>query len=105
MGEMITKYETLMDEPILLDVWTRAMYKELSCLLHGYTNEKGTSTIHFMSIDDIQQIPRDHTIMYTRIMVDYCAQNKDENLVCIFMSGNLMNNSGKETTQTADSTT
>ena len=71
-------------------------------LLQGYTDEKGTYTIHFMSIDNIQQIPRDHTIMYARIVVDSCPQNKNHNHVCITVSGNLINYLCEQTTQTAD---
>ena len=71
-------------------------------LLQGYTDEKGTYTIHFMSIDNIQQIPRDHTIMYARIVVDSCPQNKNHNHVYITVSGNLINYPCEQTTQTAD---
>ena len=69
--ETITKYQKLIDEPLLRDVWMRAMWKELGRLAQGYKDTKGTDTIKFMSLDKISRIPRERTVTYARIVVDY----------------------------------
>ena len=69
--ETITKYQKLIDEPLLHDVWMRAMYKELGRLAQWYKDTPGTNTIKFMSLDEISRIPRDITVTYARIVVDY----------------------------------
>ena len=44
--ETITKYQKLVDEPLLRDIWIKAMCKELGRLAQGYGEVKGTDTIH-----------------------------------------------------------
>jgi hypothetical protein len=51
--ETITKYQKLINGPLLRDVWMRAMCKELGRLAKGYKDTKGTDTIKFMSLDKI----------------------------------------------------
>jgi hypothetical protein len=51
--ETITKYEKLANDPVMKDVWTKAMCKELGRLAQGYGDKKGTNTIFFMSIEEI----------------------------------------------------
>jgi len=62
--ETITKYEKLANDPILKDIWTKAMCKELGRLAQGYGDKEGTNTIYFMSIDEIKKIPKDRTVTY-----------------------------------------
>ena len=85
--ETITKYQKLIDEPLLRDVWMRALCKELGRLAQGYKDTKGTDTIKFMSLDEISRIPRDRTITYARIVVDYREQKADPNRVRITVGG------------------
>ena len=43
----------MIGEPLLRDVWMKAMCKELGRLAQGYGEVKGTDTIHFMLLDEI----------------------------------------------------
>ena len=104
-NETITKYKKLIDEPLLRDDWMKAMCIELGRLAQGYGNTKGTDTIHFMSLDEIPNIPADRTVTYARIVVDYRAQKQDPNRVRITVGGNLIDYPGELTTRTADLTT
>ena len=47
------------------------MTKELGRLAQGFDGTKGTETIFFMSHDEIKRIPRDRTVTYAQIVVDY----------------------------------
>ena len=87
------------------DRWCKAMCKELGRLAQGYKETKGTETIFFMSKEEIKQIPRDRTVTYARIVVDYRPQKDDPNRVRITAGGNLINYPGELTTRTADLTT
>eukprot|EP00804_Cyclotella_cryptica_P022237 CCRYP_017934-RA/>CCRYP_017934-RA protein AED:0.24 eAED:0.19 QI:0/0/0/1/1/1/2/0/738 len=69
--ETITKYEKLANDPTLQDVWTKAMCNELGRLAQGWDGKQGTDTIFFMTHDEIKRIPRDRTVTYARIVVDY----------------------------------
>ena len=73
----ITKYHKLIDDPLLHEVWMKAMCVELVCLAQGYKDTKGKETIIFMTWDEINQVPEDRTVTYERIVVDYRAQKKD----------------------------
>ena len=55
-----------------------------------------------MTIDEIKQIPKDRTVTYARIVVDYCPQKDDPNRVRITVGGNLIDYPDELTTQTAD---
>eukprot|EP00804_Cyclotella_cryptica_P018372 CCRYP_015481-RA/>CCRYP_015481-RA protein AED:0.17 eAED:0.17 QI:0/0/0/1/1/1/2/0/862 len=103
--ETITKYETLANDPLMENVWTQAMCKELGRLAQGWDGSTGTDTIFFMSHNEIKNIPKDRTVTYARIVVDYRPQKDDPNRVRITVGGNLINYPGELTTRTADLTT
>jgi len=77
-GESITKYKRLQNDPLLRDTWARAFGKEFGNLAQGdtTTNTPGTDTIFVLTHEQIKQIPRDRTVMYTRIVVDYGPRNR-----------------------------
>ncbi len=78
--ETITHYRKLIKDPLLRDLWLKAMSKELHCLAQGCTGiTKGTNTIFFFSHADICNIPSDRTVTYARIVVDNCPPQKDPN--------------------------
>ena len=79
--ETITEYQKLVDDPLLQKVWSEAMAKELGILAQGYGDVKGTDTVQFLDHDGIRRIPKDRTITYERIVVDYCAHKADSNRV------------------------
>jgi hypothetical protein len=103
--ETITKYEKLANDPVTSEVWTKAMSKELGRLAQGFEGTKGTETIFFMTHDEIANIPKDRTVTYARIVVDYRPQKEDPNRVRITVGGNLIEYPGELTTRTADITT
>ena len=72
--------------------------------LSTHTNTPGTDTITFITLDAIEQIPRDRAVTYPRVVVDYYSQQDDPNHVRITASGNLINDPDKLTTRTANST-
>ena len=78
------------------------MCKELGRLAQGFGSTEGTDTIRFMTINEIKEIPRDKTVTYARIVVDYRPQKADPNRVRITVGGNLINYPGELTTRTAD---
>ena len=79
--ETITKYAKLIADPILKQVWTAAMAKELYRLAYGRDGiTKGTNTIKFLALDKITSIPKDRTVTYARIVVDHRPQKEEPQL-------------------------
>jgi hypothetical protein len=105
--ETITKYKTIIDDPLLWDVWSNAMCNELGQLIQGFGETKGTNTMRFMELRNIGKIPRDRVVTYTRIVVDYRAHKKDPNPVRITAGENHLKHlyPGELTTRTSDLTT
>ena len=103
--ETITKYQKLVDYSILREIWEMAMCVELGGLTQGFGDTKGTETIRFLELDKIKNIPRDRTVTYARIVVDYRPQKKYPNRVRITVGGNLIEYPYELTTHTADLTT
>ena len=58
-----------------------------------------------MSHDDIYDIPRDKTVTYARIIVDYRPQKSNPNCVRLMVGGNILNVPGDLRTSSADLTT
>ena len=83
-------------------VWEKAMSKELGRLAQGYETTKGTNTIRFLDRDKVKQIPKDRTVTYARIVVDYRPQKTDPNRVRVTAGGNLIQYPFELTTRTAD---
>ena len=52
-SETITKYQKLMNEPLLHDVWSKLMCSELGRLAQGFGETEGTDTTHFVSHNKI----------------------------------------------------
>eukprot|EP00978_Attheya_sp_CCMP212_P035634 scaffold156249_cov52-Attheya_sp.AAC.3 len=69
------------------------------------TGAKGTDTFNLLRPDQVKDIPKDRTVTYTNIVVDYRAQKEDPNRVRITAAGNLVEYPGELTTHTADITT
>ena len=78
------------------------MCKELGRLAQGYDKTKGTNTVYFMKKEDIKNIPKDRTVTYARIVVDYRPQKSDPNRVRITAGGNLITYPFELTTRTAN---
>eukprot|EP00804_Cyclotella_cryptica_P024678 CCRYP_001679-RA/>CCRYP_001679-RA protein AED:0.42 eAED:0.42 QI:0/-1/0/1/-1/1/1/0/148 len=107
-GETITSYKKLTACPLLQEVWTTAFGKEFGNLSQGdnKTGERGTNTMFVMTHEEIRNIPREQTITYGQVVVDYQPQKEDPNHVRITAGGNLIKDyPGELTTRTADLTT
>ena len=104
MKETIIKYQKLIDEPFLRNVWVKTMYKELGCLAQGYKDVKGTDTIRFIERDEITTILTDRTVTYAQIVVYYREQKVYSNCVRLTVGGNLIEYPYELTTRTVDVT-
>ena len=101
--ETITQYRKLINDPILKNLWLKAMRNELHRLAQGYASiTKGTDTIFYLSHADICKIPHDRTVTYARIVIDHRPQKEDPNCVRITVGGNLIGYPFELTTRTAD---
>ena len=101
--ETITHYRKLIKDPLLKNLWIKAMSKELHHLTQGCPGvTKGTITIFYLSHSDICNIPQDRTVTYTRIVIDHRPQKEDPNHVRITVGGNLIDYPFELTTHTAD---
>ena len=54
--ETMTKYQKLINDPILHEVWEMAMCVEVVYLSQGFEYTKGTETMRFIDLDKIKQI-------------------------------------------------
>ena len=101
--ETITQYRKLIKEPLLKELWTKAMSKELHRLAQGCPGvTKGTNTIFYLDHAEILSIPKDRTVTYGRIVIDHRPQKEDPNRVRITVGGNLIKYPFELTTRTAD---
>jgi hypothetical protein len=101
--ETIIHYRKLIKDPLLKELWLKAMSKELHRLAQGYTGvTKGTDTIFYLSHADICKIPQDRTVTYARVVIDHRPQKEDPNRVRITVGGNLIDYPFELTTCTAD---
>ena len=103
-GETISKYHILAKDPLTKETWTIAWGKEWGNLAQGdeKTNTAGTDSLFVMTHKDIWNIPKDQTVTYAQMVVDYRPQKPDLNRVRITAGGNLIKYPGDLTTRTAD---
>ena len=95
----------MIDEPLLQDVWTGAIYVELGYLAQGYANTKGTDTINFMSLDRILNIPADQIELTHELLLITKRKKKTHIGYILQKGGNLIEYHYKLTLRTADLTT
>ncbi len=101
--ETITHYRKLIKEPLLKDLWRKALSKELHCLAQGCPGiTKSTNTIFFLLQADICTIQSNRTVTYARIVISHHPQKEAPNCVCIAVGGNFIDYPFELTTCTAD---
>ena len=90
-----------------MEIWQTAFGKDFGGMAQGdmKTGQKGTNSIFVMRHDKIKIIPKDRTITYARVVVDFRPQKADPHRIRITAGGNLINYPGELSTQTADLTT
>ena len=69
------------------------------------TGAEGTNTFIILLPEQVPHIPKDRTVTYANIVVDYRPQKEDPNRVRITAGGNLIIYPGELTTRTANITT
>ena len=106
-GNLITSYKELAQDPITKEIWMDTFGKEFGNQAQGdkKTGTPGTNSYFVLTHDQIKTIPRDRTVTYARIVVDFRPQKPDPNRVRITAGGNLIHYPGELTTRTADLTT
>ena len=83
--KLITKYTELARDEEMRELWTTVFGKEWGSIAQGDNKmgSVGTNSLFVMMHDQIKHIPRDRTITYRRIVVDYRDQKADPNRVRI----------------------
>ncbi len=90
-----------------LEVWQTAFGKDFGGMAQGDNKmgQKGTNSIFVMTHDEIRRIPKNQTVTYARVIVNFCPQKADPHCIRITAGGNLINYPGELSTRTADLTT
>ncbi len=106
-GETISSYKQLMHDPVTAEIWQTAFGKDFGGMAQGnlQTGQKGTNSIFVMMHAGIQNIPRNQTVTYARVVVDFRPQKVDSHRIRITAGGNPINYPGELSTRTADLTT
>ncbi len=69
------------------------------------TGQKGTNSFFVMTHNEIKLIPKNQTISYACVIVDFHPQKEYPHRICITAGGNLIHYPGELSTQIADLTT
>ena len=83
MGEPISSYKKLMNDPVTMEIWQTAFGKDFGGMAQGdnKTRQKGTNAIFVMTHEEILLIPADRTITYALVVVDFCLQKVDPHCI------------------------
>jgi hypothetical protein len=59
--------------------WQTAFMKDFGSMAQGATKkgQKGTNLIFVMTLAKIPNIPKDRTVTYARVVVNFCPQKAD----------------------------
>jgi hypothetical protein len=92
-GETISSYKRLMHDPDTLEVWQTAFGKDFGGMAQGdnKTGQKGTNSIFVMTHDEIRALPKNQTVTYAHVVVDFHPQKADPHRIRITAGGNLIN--------------
>jgi hypothetical protein len=106
-GKTISSYKCLMHDPDTLEVWQTAFGKDFGGIAQGdnKTGQRGTNSIFVMTHDEIWTMPKNGTVTYACVVVDFRPQKADPHHIRITAGGNLINYPGELLTQSADLTT
>ena len=104
--ETITKYQKLFADPLLKEVWSETMAKELRRLAQGYGNFKGIDTIiRFGPRRDTTHTQGQDGNIHTHTIAGWHAYKEDPNRVQSTVGGNIISYPWEVTTRQADLTT
>jgi hypothetical protein len=108
MGETISSYKRLKNDPETAEVWQPAFGKDFGGMAQGddKTGRKGTNSVFVMTHNEIDIAKNaGHKWTYARVVVDYRPQKEDRNRIRIAVGGNLITYRGNTSTCKADLTT
>jgi hypothetical protein len=101
MGETISSYKRLMNDPETAEVWKTAFGKDFGRMTQGddKTGLNGTNSVFVMTHTEIDIAKAaGHTWTYARIIVDHRPQKEDPNRIRITSGGNLITYKGNTST-------
>jgi hypothetical protein len=108
MGETISSYKRLMNDPETAIIWQTAFGKDFGGMAQGVekTGQKGTNSVFVMTRTEID-IAKAAGLKWTyaQVVVDYRPQKEDPNQIRIAIGGNLITYKGNTSMQTANLTT
>jgi hypothetical protein len=94
MGETISSYKKLMNDPATAEVWQTAFGKDFGGMAQGdnKTGQKGTNAMFVMTHNKINHaMAAGQLFTYMNPVVDYRAQKEDPHRIWITAGGNLIN--------------
>ncbi len=106
-SKTISSCKKLMQDPATSKIWQMAFGTDFGGMAQGdiKTRQKGSNSIFVMTHAQIPLIPKNQTIMYMPVVVDFQPQMADPHRIWITAGGNLINYPGELSTHTADLTT
>ncbi len=105
MGETISSYKKLMNNPAMAEIWQTAFSKDFGGMAQGDNKmgQKGTNATFIMTHDKIKQaVAAGIFFTYMNPVVDYRAQKEDPYRIRIMAGGNLINYELNASVRTAD---
>ncbi len=96
-----------MHDPAISEIWQMSIGKDFGGMAQGCkkTGQKGTNAIFIMTHAEIPNIPKDRTVTYAQVVIDFRPQKDDPHRIRITAGGNLITYPGELLTRTADLTT
>ncbi len=94
MGETISSYKKLMNNPAMAEIWQTAFGKDFGGMAQGdnKTGQKGTNAMFVMTHDEIKQaVAAGKFFTSMNPVVDYRPQKEDPYRIWITVGGNLIN--------------
>jgi hypothetical protein len=88
-GETISSYKQLMHNPATSKMWQTAFGKDFGGMAQGDHKacQEGTHSIFVMTHEEIARIPKQQTVTYARVVVNFCSQKADPHHIRITAVG------------------
>jgi hypothetical protein len=105
-GKSISSHKQLMHNPAMSEVWQTAFGKDFGGMVQGNNKmgQKCTNSIFVTTHNEVKCIPKNQTVTYACIVVNFCPQKADPHHIQIMAGGNLINYPSELSTCTADLT-
>jgi hypothetical protein len=96
-----------MHHPATSEIWQTAFGKDFGGMAQcgNKTGQTGTNSVFVMTHNKVKSIPKNQTVTYVCVVVDFHPQKADQHGIQITAEGNLINYPGKLSTHTVDLTT